>query len=283
MGYRVPYARQAVAPAGRPESLAGIHLVFGFSAMPGRLKSVVDHSRKRISGDACIVGESSMAARFTAGFDNSRIVDEHGAPMTVYHGTRQGSFETFTPRFRRGEQLGFGIHFAEDFAFALRYAQDKNVSRRGHDPFVHAAWLDIEHPLVANKAVTEGSPEFELAQRLAGRRLMTVKNEAGQRAAWMQNAIDFTSPERAQSLIVDAGYDGVIYEATLGRRGVVGYSGGTITSRSRAFVVFETRQIQFVDHAKSLARDISKVQRTRQACLAHVAAAMARSPGVGLR
>jgi len=81
----------------------------------------------------------------------------------VYHGTRAGEFESFKTRFRKGEQLGFGVHFSEDRSMAERYADDEHVARRGRSPHVFDVYLDIKNPLDATAIVKEGDPEFDLA------------------------------------------------------------------------------------------------------------------------
>jgi hypothetical protein len=158
--------------------------------------------------------------------------------MVVYHGTKAGDFESFKPNFRKGEQLGFGIHFAKDRSFAERYASDPDVSRRGRAPKVYEVYLSVQRPLFADALVVEGTPEFALAKKLAGNSLFTSLNERGIRAAYMQNAIDRTTPQRAEKLIREAGYDGVVYEAFIMSRG------GDKSDVSTSYIVFDPSQIK---------------------------------------
>jgi hypothetical protein len=64
---------------------------------------------------------------------------------------------------------------------------------------VYAVYLSIQRPLVADAIVREGTPEFALAKKLAGSKLLTQKDEDGVRMAYMQNAIDTTSAQRAET------------------------------------------------------------------------------------
>ena len=144
----------------------------------------------------------------------------------VYHGTTAGEFPVFKKRYRPGEQLGFGIHVTPDRSFAERYANDPLTARRGKAPHVFSGFLRKGRVLVADAIVKDGSPEFALAKRLAGGRLMTQKDENGVATAYMQNAIDSTSPKRAESLIRAAGYDTVRYNASIRRRAVSGFYRG---------------------------------------------------------
>jgi hypothetical protein len=181
---------------------------------------------------------------FKKWFGDSKIVDADGKPLVVYHGTTSGGFGEFKPNVRKGEQLGFGIHFAEGRAFADRYAADPDVARRGKTPQTFEVYLALKNPLIANKIVSEGSPEFAVAKKLAGKGMYAVKNDAGVPSVYLQNIIDATTPQRAERVIREAGYDGVIYLARIGTRGVDGYSRGNITSESRAFIAFSPTQIK---------------------------------------
>jgi hypothetical protein len=57
----------------------------------------------------------------------------------------------------------------------------------------------------------------------------------------MQNAIDSTSPQRAEQIIRAAGFDGIKYTAKAINRGVGGY---TKAAESTSWVVFDPAQIR---------------------------------------
>jgi hypothetical protein len=171
---------------------------------------------------------------------------EGPGPIRAYHGTRAGEFDEFRPNYRRGEQLGFGMHFAADPELGERYATDENTSRRGKKPMVYAVDLDIKKPLKADAIVREVSPEFALAQKLtAGKNFFYPKDEDGTRAVYMQNAIDATSPQRAERLIREAGYDGIEYRAKVISRG--GAPGTYRTeAQGKSYVVFDPAQVTII-------------------------------------
>ena len=182
---------------------------------------------------------------FRRWFGESKVVDAEGRPLVVFHGTTAGDFDAFRPNYRKGEQLGFGIHFAADREFAAKYAEDPTVRRKGKAPKVYAVYLSIQRPLVADAIVYEGTPEYALAKKLAGKKLMTQRGEDDVRMAYMQNAIDNTTAQRAEKLIREAGYDGIRYESFLlssvwTGRGI----GRARTGSSRSFIVFEPTQIK---------------------------------------
>lgn len=186
----------------------------------------------------------TQTPEFRSWFGNSKIVDAKGRPLLVYHGTTSGGFETFRPYTRKGEQLGFGIHFAVDHDFAKRYADDPLVARKGKTPQTYVAYLSIQNPLDAARLVREGMPEFALAKKLAGNRIPFMKDEQGVPTVWLQNAIDAASPARAQRLIQAAGYDGIRYDSTIRQRAVGGsYNMG----QSVSYVVFDAQQVMIVN------------------------------------
>jgi hypothetical protein len=159
----------------------------------------------------------------------------------VYHGTTAPAFTVFQPFYRKGEQLGFGVHFSEDYDFARRYAEDEEVARRGKGtPRVYAVYLSVQRPVIADSIVVEGSPEFTLAVKLAGkRRLFTQTDEQGRKVAMLP--IDWSDSKRAERLIREAGFDGVAYSARLVQR--TGY-GLQKTAESASWVVFDPAQIK---------------------------------------
>jgi hypothetical protein len=194
--------------------------------------------------DGVIAGDEVV--KFAPSAEENRVkMGAESGTVRAYHGTRAGSFDVFRPHIRKGEQLGFGIHFAADKELAARYATDDDTARRGKAPVLYTVELTMTHPLNADQMILEGSPEFDLARKLAGTRLMTNKNEEGVRCAWMQNAIDATSPARGEKLIREAGYDSVIYEFTIGGAVVQGYR--SVSGKGTGYIVFDPGQIRIVD------------------------------------
>lgn len=205
------------------------------------------HTLARRNPSQTDTAESSVpsSAAFRRWFGASEVVDEQGQPLVVYHGTTAGGFDAFRPNYRKGEQLGFGIHFAQNRGFAAKYAEDPTVARKGKTPKVYAVYLSIQRPLVADAIVLEGTPEFALAKKLAGSKLMTQRGEDGVRMAYMQNAIDQTTAQRAEKLIREAGYDGILYEAHLSTAAWTGTGVGRArTGSSRSFIVFDPSQVK---------------------------------------
>lgn len=175
---------------------------------------------------------------------NSDSITE--SSITAYHGTSSGGFDAFKPNYRRGEQLGFGIHFTTDEEFARRYAFDDKVARKGKSPMVYKVSLELNNVLDLDQIVKEGSPEFELGKKVAGRSFFPVKDEDGKLAIYLQNAID-SSPnhKRTEKLIRDAGYDSVKYVSKIRTVGIGNYYASS--GEAESYVVFEPSQVKIVD------------------------------------
>ena len=187
-----------------------------------------------------------MTPAFQRWFGESAVVDEQGIPRIVYHGTTAKPFDIFRPYYRTTDMLGFGMHFSEERELAEMYAHREGTRRRGKHPRVLEVYLSVQRPLYADTIVVEGTPEFELAQKLAGKKLWDNRDEKGRRIAYLQNAIDLTGGERAGRLIQEAGYDGVRYKAEVGN--FFGFSQFRKLAESISWIVFEPNQIKLVSN-----------------------------------
>jgi hypothetical protein len=182
----------------------------------------------------------TKSAAFRRWFGQSAVVDAQDRPLVVHHGTT-AQFDAFRPFVRKGQQLGFGIHFTEDESLASLYAHGNGTARRGKHPRVVDVFLSVHRPLYANEIALEGTPEFALAKKLAGRRFLTQADHLGRRMTYVQNALDMTAPDRAAKLIQEAGYDGVRYLALLnGFLGLRMYR----EKESVSWIVFSPTQIK---------------------------------------
>jgi len=196
---------------------------------------------------------ASWALPFLSGFASRAKIppptsaDQLGAIVFPgWHGTPNGEFSVFRPNIRKNEQLGFGIHAADNRSFAERYALSPRKSVKNAKPTLYQVEAEMENPLKADEIVMESDPRFALAQKLAGQRFFSSKDEKGIPATFLQNAIDATSPQRAERLIRDAGYDGIRYMARYGNVNPGGTS-ANIAEKSPASLVFTPEQIKIIE------------------------------------
>jgi hypothetical protein len=183
------------------------------------------------------------------------VTTEKGKPMKMYHGTRVGEIDTFIKKYKPTQQMGFGVHFTPNKELAEMYAYDEMVARKGKHPFVNERYLDINKLLDARQIVKEGSQEFSLAKKLAGVKFVTVKDEKGVPSAYLQNAIDATSPQRAEKILKEYGYDGVIYDAKVRKHG------GYIVKEAPTYVVLDPSQIKKGGYTKPVTKPVTKAKR----------------------
>ncbi len=150
------------------------------------------------------------------------------------HGT---SSKTPFTEFRRakltpGLQFGFGFHFTKDRKLAELYGRIIEVE------------LTANKVLNAQQIVKEGDPLFPLALKFGGRRSMVPME--GKLAVWLQNALDMSSPQRAEKLLREFGYDAVIYKASHGGMINPATRIRNIEREAESIVVLDPGQIRIV-------------------------------------
>jgi GGDEF domain-containing protein len=181
---------------------------------------------------------------FRRWFGDSKVVDENGQPLVVYHGTPTGGFEVFEPKYAKNQDLPFGIHFAEDRAFADIYTFDKRKGRGvpGKNPQTYEVYLSVQNLLDLTQIAMPGSPEYELATKISP----MIKNQAVYRdGVFLKNIIDQSkNPQRVERLIREAGYDGIKYNAE--NRDWVGTNQYVPMEKSISYVVFDPTQVKAV-------------------------------------
>jgi len=149
----------------------------------------------------------------------SKIVDENGEPLIVYHGTDK-SFEAFNTKDgskgKTVQQLNFGSHFTVKKDYAEGYSKVKNTL---------AVFLNIRSVLDLTKAFVwkenlEFSKYYTLAKSL-GEKFNSkdfYRDQNGelqdevQIAGINHRSLDKKSPNKVKIAIQEAGFDGVQYE-----------------------------------------------------------------------
>ena len=98
-------------------------------------------------GGARYAGEQVNTPAFKAWFGDSRVVDESGKPLVVYHGTPSGGFAVFD-RSRIGKRGTFesaraGFYFSSGTQYAGMLARDAKET----GPSIYPVYLSIKNPL----------------------------------------------------------------------------------------------------------------------------------------
>lgn len=171
----------------------------------------------------------------------------------VYHGT-DATFSEFKPKTGRdrqtNKQLDFGSHFTEDKAHAMVYTRSGKIVK---------AYIRLERPLDlttgGNWFAYRGDRSFDALEAMYKSLKLTprgdcfydktgTKRDEVQNYFVNQHILDSKPPAKARQAIIDAGFDGVIYEPY--EVSNVAYR-QMIEKRPRSFIVFASDQVKIVD------------------------------------
>jgi hypothetical protein len=83
---------------------------------------------------------------FKKWFGDSKIVDEKGQPLVVYHGSATGKIEEFNTK-GPGRFYGPGAYFAFDAEDAAHYARNAERRNRGIAQTIYPVYLSIKNPM----------------------------------------------------------------------------------------------------------------------------------------
>ena len=134
----------------------GIALAAGLGAAPQAMP-------RTPGARASMISPEERAANFRNWFGDSKVVDEAGNPLTVYHGTKE-RFDAFdTERHGRMAAAGQGAYFTDDIRLAAPYARggdepgvikQVHLSLKNPYPLPKAEW-DQARSRVSARALTE--------------------------------------------------------------------------------------------------------------------------------
>jgi hypothetical protein len=186
----------------------------------------------------------------------SKVVDENGEPLVVYHGSKKFGFNEFLEKqgakAKSKMQLLFGMHFASSKDDAMIYAKKGGI----YDLF-----LNIKTPIDLSKGFIEkGNPLFDSYLKLSQElnlskdfknnldyQLFTKEGDDGgksndiQRIFITQFMLDKYAPSKVYSALKNSGFDGVIYEPYQPQ----GFN--TISKFSQSYISFSPNQIKLAD------------------------------------
>jgi hypothetical protein len=150
-------------------------------------------------------------AAFNRWFGDSKVVDEDGKPMVVYHASTSPITE-FKPK-------GYGtagdhsyFYFAASEAWSKKFAKDE----LGVKPSMHKTYLSISNPLDLRGKVMTGKDWTEYLSSLgvnvtgALRQKLDSAPVRQEIAAWQLLRYDTPQNGNVREQLIDAGYDGLI-------------------------------------------------------------------------
>lgn len=161
-------------------------------------------------------------------FKDSKVRDEHGRLMVMYHGTPNANFTVFRE----------GSYFTENKGYADRY-QNQGASSLGYkktadNPDTYAVYLNIKKPFDTRNENERRIFEEEYYRKWG---MGTPLMESGL-PDWM-DGIDLIE------FIQEQGYD---YDGLILDEGAVGGYGDAVVSRGLSYVAFNPEQVKNIDN-----------------------------------
>lgn len=181
--------------------------------------------------------------------NSSKVVDENGEPLVVFHGSKKSDFTVFNTKegskTKSKMQLDFGSHFTSK-EYALFYKKEKGK--------LFECFLNIRNPLNFtnnNSFKYLGDKDFEKFLSLMVQIDKPLrkdlyydangnKKDEIQYAFLTANILDKVSPQKARTLIIESGFDGIIYEPYHPQ-------GNYYTKQDLSFIALLPEQIKLAD------------------------------------
>lgn len=163
-------------------------------------------------------------------FKNSKIRDENGNLMTVYHGTPNGSFT----KFRSGSYFTSNKEYAE--VYQSPNASSISVKKGANDPKLFEVYLDIKKPFDTRNEVERNIFMNEYYRKYGMGSELTEKGLPD----WL-DGVDL------QEFLEEKGYD---YDGLILDEGATGGYGGEVVSRGISYVVFNPSQVKEVTNVQ---------------------------------
>ena len=177
------------------------------------------------AGDVVQVANEQQTINEPKELKNSKIRNENGSLMKVYHGTPYGGFTEFKDSHMgsndNGGYLGDGFYFTDNYDYAKSYTDEEFMDEyeignaepgEYGNPQVYETYLNIQNPYVINESDTEYDTNT------------------------LADALGTETNYQATQLLKEQGYDGVIFN----------FESGT-----KEYLVFNSKQLKILDDTKN--------------------------------
>jgi hypothetical protein len=176
-----------------------------------------------------------VAKAFKAWFGDSKVVDENGYPLVMYHGTSSHGFNTFDTYASNYGLMGMGGYFTADRSVAESYT----TKGKGGKPGVYQVYLSIKHPIDMD---AKADPE-KWQKQFDG---IEEYHEGGDtNESWYRAAEDLmTDQELPKWEGAEAMQEGL---RAMGYDGITHIGGGRVKSdsvRHRVYIAFDPEQVK---------------------------------------
>lgn len=170
-------------------------------------------------------------------FKDSKVRDENGNLLTMYHGTPNGDFTVFKD----------GTYFTQNKEYADRYqepgASSISTGKTKENPKTYEVYLDIKKPFDINDPKAR---EVYINDYIKGGNAMGINPYLSDAEYNKIQAIDWTEGEDLRDFLIEEGYD---YDGLILDEGADGGYGDAVEYRGKSYVVFSPEQVKSVDNA----------------------------------
>lgn len=169
-------------------------------------------------------------------FKDSKVRDENGNLLTMYHGTPNGDFTVFKD----------GTYFTQNKDYADRYqepgASSISTGKIKENPKTYEVYLDIKKPFDINDPEAR---EIYTNDYIKGGNAMGINPYLPDAEYDKINTIDWTEGEDLRDFLIEEGYD---YDGLILDEGADGGYGDAVKYRGNSYVVFSPEQVKNVDN-----------------------------------
>ena len=170
-------------------------------------------------------------------FKDSKVRDENGNLLTMYHGTPNGDFTVFKD----------GTYFTQNKEYADRYqepgASSISTGKTKENPKTYEVYLDIKKPFDINDPKAR---EVYINDYIKGGNAMSINPYLTDAEYDKIKTIDWTEGEDLRDFLIEEGYD---YDGLILDEGADGGYGDAVQYRGKSYVVFSPEQVKSVDNA----------------------------------
>lgn len=169
-------------------------------------------------------------------FKNSKVRDEDGNLMVMYHGTPSGNFTVFRD----------GSYFTPNKQYAERYqstsASSISTGKVADNPKTYEVYLDIKKPFDINDPEAR---RIYIEEYIKGGNAMGINPYESDAYYNNINSIDWTEGEDLRDFLIEEGYD---YDGLVLDEGADGGYGDAVDYRGNSYVIFSPEQVKNVDN-----------------------------------
>ncbi len=169
-------------------------------------------------------------------FKDSKVRDENGNLLVVYHGTPNGDFTVFRD----------GTYFTDNKEYADTYqhegASSISTGKVATNPKTFEVYLNIKKPFDINDAEAR---DIYINEYIKGGNAMGINPYLSDAEYDKIKTIDWTEGEDLREFLIENGYD---YDGLILDEGGTGGYGEEVKSRGLSYVIFNANQVKSVDN-----------------------------------